>query len=152
MIMLLALPIIAAVALAHRYLRLYAPSNLLIRRVRASRPTMSTFAAMLTVAAGLIVGTKVLSDAVAAGAPGWLNLVVLVLAVGRDQDRIDRDHRPRPTGIAGCEDDGWAACQSGLQGHTHRVVLALSPDRPARRGNPDPVIDGRRESAGWKCA
>lgn len=80
MIMLLALPIIAAVALAHRYLRLYAPSNLPIRRVRASWPTMSTFAAMLTVAAGLIVGTKVLSDAVAAGAPGWLNLVVLVLA------------------------------------------------------------------------
>lgn len=80
MIILLALPVIAAVALAHRYLLLYAPSNILIRRVRAKVPALSTAAAMLAVALSLIVAVKVVSDAVAAGAPGWLNLVVLVLA------------------------------------------------------------------------
>ncbi len=80
MIMLLALPVIAAVALVHRYLLLYAPSNVLMRRARASRPTLSTVAVLLAVAAGLIVAVKVLSGAMAAGAPGWLNLVVLIFA------------------------------------------------------------------------
>lgn len=80
MIMLLALPVIAAVALVHRYLVLYAPSNVLIRRVRATAPALSSAAAMLGVASSLIVALKVVSDAVGAGAPGWLNLVVLVLA------------------------------------------------------------------------
>lgn len=80
MIMLLALPVIAAVALAHRYLVLYAPSNVLIRRVRATAPALRTAAAMLAVASSLIVALRVVSDAVAAGAPGWLNFVVLVLA------------------------------------------------------------------------
>jgi len=80
MIMLLALPVIAAVALAHRYLVLYAPSNVLIRRVRATAPALRTAAAMLTLASSLIVALRVISGAVAAGAPGWLNLVVLVLA------------------------------------------------------------------------
>lgn len=80
MIMLLALPVIAAVALAHRYLALYAPTNVLLRRVRAAAPDLSTAAAMLAVALSLIVALEAVSDALAAGAPGWLNLVVLVLA------------------------------------------------------------------------
>ena len=80
MIMVLALPVIAAVALAHRYLVLYAPSNVLIRRVRATAPALSTAAAMLAVASSLIVALRVVSGAVAAGAPGWLNLLALVLA------------------------------------------------------------------------
>lgn len=50
MIMLLALPVIATVARAHRYLLRNAPSNVLIRRVRATEPALSTAAAMLTVA------------------------------------------------------------------------------------------------------
>ena len=80
MIMLLALPDIAAVFLARGYLVLYAPSNVLIRRVREAAPALSTAAAMLAVASSLIVAMKVVSDAIAAGAPGWLNMVVLVLA------------------------------------------------------------------------
>lgn len=80
MIMLLALPVIAAVAVAHRYLVLYAPSNVLIRRVRATAPALRTAAAMLAVTSSLIVALSVVSDALAAGGPGWLNLVVLVLA------------------------------------------------------------------------
>lgn len=80
MIMLLALPVIAAVTFVHGYLLLYAPSNLLIRRARESGPSLSAVAAVLSVAGGLIVAMKVISDAVAAGAPGWLSLVVFVLA------------------------------------------------------------------------
>ena len=80
MILLLTIPVIAVVALAHRCLLLYAPSNVLIRRVRVSRPKLSTAAAVLALAAGLVVAMKVVLDAVAAGAPGWLNVIVLVLA------------------------------------------------------------------------
>ena len=80
MILLLALPVIAAVALAHRCLMLYAPSNVLICRRRASQPRVRTVAAVLAVAAAALVAMKVVADAVVAGAPGWLNLVVLVLA------------------------------------------------------------------------
>lgn len=80
MIMLLALPVIAAVALAHRYLVLYAPSNVLKRRVRAAAPALSTVAAMLAVASGLMLAMKVVSDAAAPGGPGWLNMVVIILA------------------------------------------------------------------------
>lgn len=80
MILLLALPVMAAVALAHRCILLNAPSNVLIRRTRASQPRPRTAAAVLALAAGLLVAMKVVADAVVAGAPGWLNLVVLVLA------------------------------------------------------------------------
>lgn len=80
MIMLLALPVIAAVALAHRYLVLYAPSNVLIHRVQATEPALRTAAAMLAMATSLMVALKMVLDAMAAGAPGSLNLVVLVLA------------------------------------------------------------------------
>ena len=38
MLILLALPVIVAVAAFHRYLQIYAPSNLLVRRVRAQQP------------------------------------------------------------------------------------------------------------------
>jgi hypothetical protein len=80
MIMLLALPILALVALAHRYLQVYAPSNLLIRRVRVSHPRLSAFALLVVLAGTLLAGMAIASSAVAAGAPRCLNLVVLVLA------------------------------------------------------------------------
>jgi hypothetical protein len=80
MILLLAFPVIAAVALAHRCLVLYAPSNVLIRRVRETAPALRLVAAMLALASSLIVAMKMVSDAAASGGPGWLNIVVLVLA------------------------------------------------------------------------
>ncbi|QCX27703.1 hypothetical protein [Nocardioides jishulii] len=80
MIMLLALPVLLAVARAHRYLLVYAPSNVLIRQVQRSRPTLRACATLVVLAAGLLVAMKAVACAVAAGAPGWLNLVVLVLA------------------------------------------------------------------------
>jgi len=80
MILLLALPVLAMVALAHRYLQLYAPSNVLVRRVRASHPRPSTVVMLVTLTAILLVAMEFASNAVEAGAPGWLNLVVLIFA------------------------------------------------------------------------
>lgn len=41
MLLLLALPVMAAVAAAHRYLQVYAPTNLLVRRLSAKEPPSS---------------------------------------------------------------------------------------------------------------
>lgn len=80
MLILLALPVIAAVAVMHRYLFLYAPTNRLARRVRAHEPRCHTAAVLMGVAAGLLLAMHAVVETVADGAPGWLNLVVLVLA------------------------------------------------------------------------
>ena len=80
MLILLALPVLAVVAAMHRYLQRYAPSNLLARRVRASPPRVRSAIALLALAAGLLLAMQAVSEAVSAGAAGWLNLVVLILA------------------------------------------------------------------------
>lgn len=80
MLVLLALPIIVAVAAMHRYLHFYAPTNLLARRVRAHEPRWRTAAGLIVLAGLLLVAMHVLAEAVAHGARGWLNLIVLVLA------------------------------------------------------------------------
>ena len=80
MLILLALPIIVAVAAMHRYLQFYAPTNLLTRRVRAQEPRWRTVAGAHR-GRGSFAGCDARAgEAVAHGAPGWLNLVVLVLA------------------------------------------------------------------------
>lgn len=80
MLILLALPIILAVTAVHRYLQYCAPTNLLTRRVSAQEPRWRTAVMLFVVAAVLLVVMQALSEAVAGGAPGWLNLLVLVLA------------------------------------------------------------------------
>jgi hypothetical protein len=80
MLFLLAALVITSVALAHRQLQLYAPSNVLIARARIEPPRPRT-ALMLGFAAGAaLVAMHLLAEAVTDGAPRWLNLVVLVLA------------------------------------------------------------------------
>lgn len=79
MIMLLALPVIAAVALAHRYLRLHAPSNRLIARARSARPTLRLAVGLGLLAVVLIAVGHRMALAIEDGAPAWLNLAVLVL-------------------------------------------------------------------------
>lgn len=79
MIMLLALPVVAAVALVHRYLVLYAPSNLLVARARSARPTLRLSAGLGSLALVLITVSHRIALGIEAGAPGWLNLAVLVL-------------------------------------------------------------------------
>lgn len=80
MLVLLAIPVIVAVAFVHRLIQAVAPSNLLVRMVRSARPRWRTVVLLLGLAAVLLVTMHVVSGAVSAGAPGWLNLVVLVLA------------------------------------------------------------------------
>ena len=80
MLVLLAIPVIVAVAFVHRFIQVVAPSNLLVRSVRSARPRWRMAAALLGLATVLLMTMHVVANAVSAGAPGWLNLVVLVLA------------------------------------------------------------------------
>lgn len=80
MLFLLALPVISCVALLRDYLDVYAPSNVLIRVVRSTPPRWRTAAALLTLVVVLLLGMHVVAVAIASGAPGWLNILVFVLA------------------------------------------------------------------------
>lgn len=80
MLMLLFIPIFYVAACAYRYLQMFAPSNVVIARVRMSPPRWRTAALLLALAYGLIWATHYLSIAIHNGAPAWLNLVVLVMA------------------------------------------------------------------------
>src|SRR5690606_29495970 len=80
MLILLALPVIVSVAAVHRYIALYAPTNLLVRHVRTREPRWSTVGWVAAVATWLLLVADALAVAVARGAPGWLNLVLLVVA------------------------------------------------------------------------
>lgn len=80
MLLLRALPVIAVVTATHRYLLLYAPSNVLLRRARAAPPTVRMVAGLLGSGVVLFLAMHALAQKVAAGAPGWLNILVLMLA------------------------------------------------------------------------
>jgi len=110
MVLLLALPVFAAVALVHRYLQLYAPSNLLVRHVRIRPPRFRTALGLLAGAAALLIAMHMVAEAVASGAPGWLNLVVLVL--------------------------GWDAIKLALLGARTLLLRLVTLVRPKRRHDP----------------
>lgn len=80
MLFLLVLPVLGVVALVYRYFWIYAPSNVLTRRVRTSPPSLRSATGLLLLALALLSVMHALVIAVASGAPAWLNLVVLLLA------------------------------------------------------------------------
>lgn len=80
MLFLLFLPVVGRFALFWRYVQIYAPSNVLIRHVRWAPPRWRTVLALFALTTVLLVAMHVVAQAVGRGAPGWLNLVVLVLA------------------------------------------------------------------------
>lgn len=80
MLLLLMVPVVFVVASTHRYLQVYAPSNVLIARARVAPPRLRTAAGLALVTAALVVAMHLFTEAIAAGAPGWLNLLVLILA------------------------------------------------------------------------
>jgi hypothetical protein len=81
MFFLLMVPVFFLVSTAHRYLQLYAPSNMLITWMRVAQPRGRHALLLLSVLASTaLLAMHVLAQAVAAGAPGWLNLIVLILA------------------------------------------------------------------------
>jgi len=80
MLLLALIPVVSLTAIAHRYLRLYAPSNLVVARLRTASPRWRTAGILLACSILFIIGAHRLEVAVDAGLPPWLNLVVLVLA------------------------------------------------------------------------
>lgn len=80
MLLVLALPVFVAVTAIHRLLWVYAPTNFLARRVRARKARWHTAAALTALAACFLVAMHAVAEAVASGAPGWLNLFVVLLA------------------------------------------------------------------------
>jgi hypothetical protein len=80
MLILLALPVIVAVAAMHRFVAVFAPTNVLVRRARTQEPRWEASAVLAVFAVGLLVIMHLVAVALANGAPGWLNLVVVLLA------------------------------------------------------------------------
>lgn len=80
MLIFLALLVIGAVVAVHRYLQAYAPTNLLVRHVRAQEPRWRTAAALFVISVALLVAMHSVGEALDSGASSPLNLVVLVLA------------------------------------------------------------------------
>lgn len=80
MLILLAMPVIVVIAFVHRLVQAVAPTNLLVRIVRSAPLRWGVAIDLLGLATVLLMTMHVVANAVSAGAPGWLNLVVLVLA------------------------------------------------------------------------
>lgn len=79
MLFLLAVQIVILVTTFLRLVQTFAPSNILTARVRASRPSFRIAVGLTALALVLVSGVHGLGIAIENGAPGWLNLVVLVL-------------------------------------------------------------------------
>lgn len=77
LLMLIAVPAIYIAAFGHALFQTYAPSNILIRHVRASRPTVRRALALGALAVACAAAARLLTWAINAGGPGWLNVVVL---------------------------------------------------------------------------
>lgn len=80
MLIVLAIPVIVAVAFAHRVLQAVAPSNMLITRIRRAGPSWSAGVGLVVLALPLLMAIRILTSATSGGAPSWLHLFVLVLA------------------------------------------------------------------------
>lgn len=78
MLLLLMLPVIACVATANRALQRYAPSNLIITRVRQGRPCFWVAGALLALAAVMLLAAATCSELATRGGPGWLHLMFLI--------------------------------------------------------------------------
>lgn len=77
---LLMVPVFFLVSAVHGYLQLYAPSSMLITWIRMSPPRWRYLPLLAGLAAATLIAMHLLAEAVADGAPGWLNLIVLILA------------------------------------------------------------------------
>lgn len=80
MLLLLMVPVLVLVTHAHRYVQVYAPSNAVIARARTASVQWRSALLLAVLAATTLVVMHLVAEAVAAGAPDWLNLIVLILA------------------------------------------------------------------------
>ena len=81
MLVLLAIPVIAAVAITHRFIQAVAPSNLLVRSVRSAAPRWAIAAALLGIAIALLVTMHGVAIALSAGALIVLSPLLAAIAV-----------------------------------------------------------------------
>jgi len=79
MLILLAIPVVVAVAFLHRWIQAFAPSNMLVRHVRRSRPKVRRAIGLAMLSLALIALAHALERMVEAGSAEWLNLLVFVL-------------------------------------------------------------------------
>ena len=79
MLVLLAIPVIAAVAITHRYLHRLRPDEQARDACETTQPSAARESWLVLLAALLLAGGHLAATAVADGAPGWLNLLVLSL-------------------------------------------------------------------------
>ena len=123
MLLLLFVPVLVLVTYSHRYLQRYAPSNALIARARMGPPRWRSALILAFVVATTLVTMRLLAEAVVAGAPGWLNLVVLILA--------------------------WDAIKFGLAAASVALSCAVASCRsPRRRGPGQRELDRSRVALG----
>lgn len=80
MLLLIAIPVFLAVGAFQRYMAIYAPTNILIRRVRSSPARFRTAVKLAALATLLFVAMRCVYLVINAGGPGWLYFVGLVLA------------------------------------------------------------------------
>jgi hypothetical protein len=80
MLYVLLIPVLYASAIAHGYIKAYAPSNVLTRHIRTTRPRWWIAGALVALAGALAFGAHGLTIAVAAGAWGGLDLIAGILA------------------------------------------------------------------------
>lgn len=80
MLLILMIATICVTTLVHGLLQAYAPSNALRRHVRSSSPNLRAGCLLALLGFACLGAGHVVSLALEAGAPGWLNLVALVLA------------------------------------------------------------------------
>lgn len=78
--LLLIVPVLLFSARIHRYLSLYAPSNLLLARARTSTRRWLAASTLVALTAVSLASMHLVTSAAESGAPGWLYLVALVLA------------------------------------------------------------------------
>lgn len=141
MLLLLMLPVVFVVAHVYAYLQLYAPSNVLIAHVRSAPPRLRTAVALLLLAATLLVAMHLVAEAVASGAPGWLNLVVLILA----WDAIKVGALSVHVALRWM----WSMCSNGVQQARRRQA---SEWKPPRSSPAQCRIAAWRPSRGRRCS
>ena len=76
--MLIFLLAMSGAALAHRHLQVYAPSNVVLARVRRARPRLRIAVGLFALSIMLVTIAFALVEWVLNVGPGWLNLVVVI--------------------------------------------------------------------------
>jgi len=80
MLLLLMVPVLVLVTSGHRCMQLHAPSNAVVARARFAPPQWRSGLLLAILASTTLMAMHLLATWLAAGGPGWLNLVVVILA------------------------------------------------------------------------